>query len=400
MKEFNTTALCIPSKHYMVDITDRVREMRSLVDAGKYLVFSRSRQYGKTTTLYALRQALEEDYQVISLSFEGLTHAGFQSEGEFVQAFSRLLLDRHEFFGLSIPDVTLQTLTTFVDAQPEQVKMDELYRMFRRWIVSSKKPLVLLIDEVDSETNNQVFVDFLGLLRDGFIGRETDGAPAFQSVVLAGVTDIGHLKSSNASDSEHRQNIPWNVAADMPIDMSLSMEGIEGMLNEYEADHHVGMDTALLARLIHDYTSGYPFLVSRICQLVDTEVSAIMGLQEAWTKRGVDEAVKTVLAEGNTLFQSLTKNLNDSPVLNDALRSILIEGTSVSFNPSQEDIAHMQMLGLIQNDHGTVRVANWIFEALLYNLFLSDEELKNSVFARNSAFARDRLFEDGETTSA
>ena len=38
----------------MVDITDRVREMRNLVDAGKYLVFSRSRQYGKTTTLAAL----------------------------------------------------------------------------------------------------------------------------------------------------------------------------------------------------------------------------------------------------------------------------------------------------------------------------------------------------------
>lgn len=398
MKEFNTTALCIPSKHYMVDITDRVREMHSLVDAGKYLVFSKSRQYGKTTTLYALRQALEDDYQVISLSFEGLTHAGFQSEGEFVQAFSRLLLDRHEFFGLNIPDVTLHTLTTFVDARPEQVKMDELYRMFRRWIVASSKPLVLLIDEVDSETNNQVFIDFLGLLRDGYIGRETDGAPAFQSVVLAGVTDIGRLKKTTSSDSENRQNIPWNVAADLPVDMSLSMEGIEGMLNEYEADHHVGMDTASLARLIHDYTSGYPFLVSRICQLVDTEVSATLGLQEAWTKRGVDEAVKTVLAEENTLFQSLTKNLNDSPVLNDALRSILIEGTSVSFNPSQEDIAHMQMLGLIQNDHGTVRVANWIFEALLYNLFLSDEELKNSVFSRKGSFARKRLFDDGEVS--
>ena len=30
--------------------------------------------------------------------------------------------------------------------------------------------------------------------------------------------------------------------------------------------------------------------------------------------------------------------------------------------------------GLIKNDHNTVKVANTIFETLLYNLFLSDAE--------------------------
>ena len=37
------------------------------------------------------------------------------------------------------------------------------------------------------------------------------------------------------------------------------------------------------------------------------------------------------------------------------------------------------MYGLIRNDHNTVRVANRIFETRLYNLFLSDEELKNKI---------------------
>ena len=29
LKYFNTTAVCIPSKHYMVDITDRVKSIKN-----------------------------------------------------------------------------------------------------------------------------------------------------------------------------------------------------------------------------------------------------------------------------------------------------------------------------------------------------------------------------------
>ena len=36
MKEFNTTAVCIPAKHYMVDISERVKAIKKMVDAGKY----------------------------------------------------------------------------------------------------------------------------------------------------------------------------------------------------------------------------------------------------------------------------------------------------------------------------------------------------------------------------
>ena len=31
-KVFNTTAVCIPEKHYMVDITERLNQIKALVD--------------------------------------------------------------------------------------------------------------------------------------------------------------------------------------------------------------------------------------------------------------------------------------------------------------------------------------------------------------------------------
>ncbi len=55
----------------------------------------------------------------------------------------------------------------------------------------AKKPIVLMIDEVDSASNNQVFIDFLAQLRMYYINR--DKSPIFHSVILAGVYDIKNM---------------------------------------------------------------------------------------------------------------------------------------------------------------------------------------------------------------
>ena len=90
MKVFNTTAVCVASEHYMVDLTERVKEIKKLVDAKKYFTINRARQYGKTTTLNALKLALEDEYIVVNFSFERLTKSNFASETSFVKAFCRL----------------------------------------------------------------------------------------------------------------------------------------------------------------------------------------------------------------------------------------------------------------------------------------------------------------------
>ena len=69
MKCFNTTAVCVPSRHYMVDISKRVAQIKSLVDDGKYFTINRARQYGKTTTLNELRKELVKQYDVVFLDF-------------------------------------------------------------------------------------------------------------------------------------------------------------------------------------------------------------------------------------------------------------------------------------------------------------------------------------------
>ena len=86
MKEFNTTAVCIPSKHYMVDLSERIREIKKLVDAGKYFTINRARQYGKTTTIDALSKHLQSSMRLSASSFQGMAKAGFENERLFLKA--------------------------------------------------------------------------------------------------------------------------------------------------------------------------------------------------------------------------------------------------------------------------------------------------------------------------
>ena len=152
------------------------------------------------------------------------------------------------------------------------------------------------------------------------------------------------------------------------------------MLEEYEADHHTGMDIADIAKNLRDYTNGYPFLVSRLCQLMDEVVSETLDPKKAWTREGFEEAIKLILSENNTLFQSLTSKLANYPDLRASLHGLLMEGAKLAWSPDQDDIAQMMMYGFIRKDNNSIRIDNRIFETRLYNLFLSDEELKNNVF--------------------
>ena len=396
MKRFNTTAVCIPSKHYMVDLSKRVAEIKRMVDAGDYFTINRARQFGKTTTLDALETELRSDYTVLSLDFQKISDASFRTEEQFVKAFCRQAIRKKR--KTDIPKEIVDALQEIVNRKDHLAVMDELFDIFDGWCNIAEKAVVLIIDEIDTATNNQVFLDFLAQLRADYLEQKKDPEEkTFQSVILAGVTDVRHLKLKIREEDQHKVNSPWNIAADFDIDMSLSESGIKGMLDEYEADHHTGMDTSGIAHQIRAYTNGYPFLVSRICQLMDENVGKSMGdLSKAWTRFGLDEAIRLLLAEDNTLFQSITGKLMNYPELRASIRSILMEGTKLTYNAQQESIQQMQMYGLIRNDHNSVRISNRIFETMLYNLFLSDEELKINVFARAGEMARSIFVTEGK----
>ena len=394
-KIFNVSAACDPDLHYMVDITDKLMQIRRMVDAGQYFIINRARQYGKTTTLRELEKILKKDYIVVSLDFQMLGAASFQTENIFSLTFARIFLRAAQRQKDENTDRYRQLLdalgTAVLEKRPDFV-LQELFEILSDICGASCKPMVLSVDEVDSASNNQVFLDFLAQLRAYYIDRER--LPAFQSVILAGVYDVKNLKRKFVPEDGHKLNSPWNIAADFLVDMSFSEKEIFGMLKAYEEDAGTGMDISGMAGLIYDYTSGYPFLVSRICKLLDERVAGSRAFPDksaAWTREGGLEAVHLLLGEKNTLFVSLTGKLKDHPALRDMLFTLLFQGRAIPYDPDDEDIDVALMFGFVKiKDAGSITVANRIFEMRLYNLFLAEGEIKDSEIYKAATKGRDR----------
>ena len=189
------------------------------------------------------------------------------------------------------------------------------------------------------------------------------------------------MKQKIRRGEEHLYNSPWNIAADFQVSLSFSVSDIEGMLTDYERDCHTGMDIKTVSGLIYDYTSGYPYLVSRICKRMDERADLLSGQDEYaadknWSKAGVKAAVKELLLDPNTLFDDLRKKIEDYP----ELRHMLFNGKIFPYNPDNFVIGVGSMFGFIKEQNGMAVVANRIFETRLYNLVLSEELMGSAIY--------------------
>ena len=116
------------------------------------------------------------------------------------------------------------------------------------------------------------------------------------------------------------------------------------------------MDVAALSDKIFNYTGGYPFMVSRICKYIDEKFG------KNWTLDGVQDAVQTLLVEKNTLFEDVSKNLENNKELYDFMYSLLIRGMTYDFVIDDPLINLGATYGFIKNANGKVAIANKIFE--------------------------------------
>ena len=403
-KEFNVTGLCVPKKHYMVDLSKRLVQMKKMIDKGNYFVINRARQYGKTTTLAALAEYLKDEYRVIFMDFQTIGNAMYENEDSFSRAFAACFLEEFQTSGKICEDkrpLAEQVIKELETVLVEQNRPFYLMNLFRYLIAVcelSDRPLVLMIDEIDSAKNNQVFLDFLSQLRNYYLRRERKGTAAFHSVILAGVYDVKNLKRKLRTDEEHKMNSPWNIAVNFDMDMSFFKDEIAKMLGEYEADENTGMNIGEMAGLSYEDTSGYPFLVCRLCKIMDEELpgtAEFKNRSEAWSKEGFLAAVRILVLEKNTLFDSLNHKLGDYPELERVISRMLFNGEQVIYNPDLEEIDIAMMFGFARREGAVVVIANRIFETRLYNRFLTSEEWKESDITQASFMDKNRFVVNG-----
>lgn len=384
MREFNTTGICFPDEHYMVNIDERIARIDNMINSGKYFYINRGRQYGKTTTLSLMREKLQDKYIIFSISFEGLPEEEILDASKlFISFFRRLSLS------IKYSSYINDDIRDFISevAKSKELSSEDFSEAISRLVYIARKKVVVLIDEVDQAGNYDSFIIFMKLLRMKYLERRL--RPTFHSVILAGVYDIQNLKLRIRPDNEHQMNSPWNIAVRFDEDMSLSEHGIANMLAEYAVDRNISMDIVVMAKLLREYTSGYPFLVSRICQIIDTH-------NFSWNKTGFLEAIKEILVEKNTLFDDMIKKLDDFPILNKMLYNILYNGTTYPYSPDNKEVSLATMFGYAARDeYNRVKVSNRIFELRLYNKYILDEATSERIF-NEGAYNKQRFIADNQ----
>ena len=359
-KKFNVTGTCIPKKHYMVDISDKIKKIMNLIENEEYFVINRPRQYGKTTTLFLLNKKLksEEEYLPIKISFEGIGDSVFEDEKSFSKAFLQIV-ERNLI-------LNNKNLSGFLGEERVKIQnLNDLSNVITKLVMKADKKVVLMIDEVDKSSNNQLFLSFLGMLRNKYLLRNEEEDITFHSVILAGVHDVKSLRLKIRSDEEHKYNSPWNIASDFDVDMSFSKVEIGTMLDEYVKDKSVVLDKEYFSERLYFYTSGYPFLVSKLCKIIDEKIMLEGDLQ--WKKEYMDMAVKIILNDDNTNFQSLIKNLENNKELYDFIKMIIVDGESIAYVKSDELINMATMYGILKDENSNCKVSNRIYEQLIYN---------------------------------
>ncbi|MCQ2234053.1 MAG: AAA-like domain-containing protein, partial [Paludibacteraceae bacterium] len=362
-KEFNTTGSCNPERHYMVNIDDKLAKVKELVDKGLYFTINRARQFGKTTMMDLLYKNLKNVYKFIYISFESDSVETWQT----TESFCSSLIDK--FLG-ELPQS--EDYDYWKNCKDTVKTLDDLSLAITKFCEKSEMPVVVMIDEVDKSQDNQIFLCFLGMLRNKYLKRTRENSHStFYSVILAGVYDVKNLKLKIRTDEERKYNSPWNIAVRFNVDMTLSADGIKGMLDEYEADYHTGMDTKAIAAEIRRMTSGYPFLVSFICSLIHEEFCG------NWSVEGVKKAIKWIVVNNCTLMDDLSKNLEIYPDLKKMLKDILLNDKEYLFEPDVPAIRLGNMFSFIRNDEtGHVAIHNLIFEQKLYNYFMAEQQLR------------------------
>lgn len=349
--------------------------------------------------MFLLEKELDkrEDYLVIRTSFEGVGDIMFDNEEVFSKEFTDLIADIVENKSEEYAQILKESIS-------QVYNLKTLSKVITKFIRKIDKNVVLMIDEVDKSSNNQVFMSFLGMLRNKYLLRNEGIDNTFSSVILAGVHDVKSLKFrirpeydkqtakiyvfdlvAYANEDRHLYSLlksPWNIAADFKVDMSFSKEEIKTMLNEYCIDRNINMDKEFFSEKLRYYTSGYPFLVSKLCKIIDEDI--MQESDKEWKNEYMDTAVKMLLKDSNTNFDSLIKNIEDNEKLKNMVKELIIDGNNIIFNINNPIINSGIMYGIFKEEDHSLKINNKIYELLLYDYMSSLIETSTGIGLYNN----------------
>lgn len=357
MRFFNTAGPVNPQLHYCLPPLERIdlAYIQRLIKEQKYFVLHAPRQVGKTTFLLALMAYLNQTESVRCL-YVNVESAQVAREDVHrgMQAILNLLATMAQN---QLGDSSLEEIRRDILQHSSQDVL--LFDALSRWSLTSSKPIVLLMDEIDALVGDTL-ISVLRQIRTGYTQRPTQFP---QSIILCGVRDVRDYRIYSSKGKEPiTGGSTFNIKA-----TSLRLgDFLQGEVAVLLAQHTQATGQAFtpeaLSQIWH-LTQGQPWLVNALAQEICFEMVEGQDRSRPLSEDMVIRAKEALIMRRETHLDQLVDKLKEDRVRR-VLEPILAGESSPEHIPT-DDVLYVRDLGLIKQTSGQLTIANPIYQEII-----------------------------------
>ena len=346
----------IPEDHYYIDSLRRIDwdDIQKLVRDKRYFVMHAPRQTGKTSALLAMMKVLNEEgnYACAYANIEIAQAArGNVSEGlpAVCSAVSSALESCLKRFDLR---------QWFFDECLKTPPQDQLFQLLRRWTMTSEKPTVLFLDEVDALVGDTL-ISVLRQIRAGYTKRP-DEFP--QSIILCGVRDVRDYRIQQGDGEIITGGSAFNIKTESLRLGNFSREETKALWLQHTAETGQIFDEAIFPELWED-TFGQPWLVNALGYEITWKLRENRDRSRKITLPDYKEAREALIQSRATHLDQLTDKLRE-PRVHSVIEAMLSGESNDIDKISPDDQQYVEDLGLIRTKP-SINISNRIYREVI-----------------------------------
>ncbi len=348
MREFNTAGPIVAADHYHIPPLRRTGAdtLLRLVEAQKYFIVYAPRQTGKTTTLRALCDTLNErGYRAVHANLQPARDAGDEVDRAIRSVFDVLTLREETTLGEDTLERIVESL------EPGFRPNTAVLKAFGRWARADPRPLVIVLDEVDALGRASLLL-LLDQLRAGY---ETRPKRFPHSIVVCGLRNVRDYFTPQAS--------PFNIVAKSLRLGDFSETEVRDLLEQHTEETGQRFTDEAVAEVWRS-TNGQPWLVNALAYGACFEDPEGRDRSREITPGMIGAARERLILEGPAHFGQIAHRLEEERV-----RKVLdpiLAGVEGHPGFTEDDARYVNDLGLVTAP--PVRIANPIYGEVIPRL--------------------------------
>ncbi|MFN6487129.1 MULTISPECIES: AAA-like domain-containing protein [unclassified Nostoc] len=347
---FNIAGPCKADKHYTLSATSRLPNLSMLIEQESYFVVHAPRQTGKTTAMLAFAQQLTATgcYAGVMVSVE----VGSAFNHDPGAAELAILGTWYNTISIRLPNELQPPVKQWQKEEPGQ----RIRAFFQAWAKASPRPLVVLIDEIDS-LQDETLISILRQLRDGFPNRP-ENFPS--SVGLIGLRDVRDYKVASGGSDRLNTSSPFNIKVSSITLRNFNAAEVQELCQQH-TEETGQIFTPEATATAFDLTQGQPWLVNALAKEVVEKM--VKDRSISITKEHILQAKEILIARQDTHLDSLAERLREPRIK--AIIEPMLAGLELGDIPN-DDIQFVIDLGLCKmHPQGGLTIANPIYREVL-----------------------------------